>query len=36
MENDNYVLKPGEVLNGGYTVEIGSFTLRNIGGYEPS
>ncbi|MCM1328364.1 MAG: hypothetical protein NC253_02900 [Ruminococcus sp.] len=31
---DNYVLRPGEVLNGGYTVYIGGFTLRIIGGYE--
>ncbi|MDE5740838.1 MAG: hypothetical protein K2H90_00145, partial [Oscillospiraceae bacterium] len=33
---DNYVLKPGEVLNGGYTVYIGNFTLCILGGYEPS
>lgn len=33
---DNYALKPGEVLNGGYTVQIGNFTLRIIGGYEPA
>lgn len=33
---DNYELKPGEVLNGGYTVNIGDFTLRIIGGYEPN
>ena len=32
---DNYKLKSGEVLNGGYTVRIGAFSLRNIGGYEP-
>ena len=32
----DYVLKKGEVLNGGYSVEIGSYTLRNIGGYAPS
>lgn len=36
MENNNYVLKPGEVLNGGYTVQINDFTLRIIGGYEPA
>lgn len=33
---DNYVLKAGEVLNGGYTVTIGDFILRIIGAYEPS
>ena len=33
---DNYVLKPGEVLNGGYTLQINDFTLRLIGGYEPA
>lgn len=32
---DNYVLKPGEVYNGGYTVQINDFTLRCIGEYEP-
>lgn len=32
---DNYVLKPGEALNGGYTVQINDFTLGIIGGYEP-
>lgn len=31
----DHVLKNGEVLNGGYTVQIGDFSLRNIGGYEP-
>ncbi len=31
---EDYVLKPGEVLNGGYTVYIGNFILRIIGGYE--
>ncbi len=29
-------LKKGEVYNGGYKIQIGNFTLRNIGGYEPS
>ena len=29
-----YALKSGEVLNGGYTVTIGDYTLRLIGGYE--
>lgn len=33
---DNYVLKAGEVYNGGYTVEIGGFSLRIIGAYEPN
>lgn len=33
---DNYSLKPWEVLNGGYTVQINDFKLRNIGGYEPA
>lgn len=33
---DDYILKKGEVLNGGYSVEIGSYTLRNIGGYAPN
>lgn len=33
---DNYALKAGEVYNGGYTVQINDFTLRNIGGYEPA
>lgn len=33
---DNYVLKEGEVLNGGYTVQIGGFTLRILGAYEPN
>ena len=32
---DKYELKSGEVLNGGYTVQIGDFSLVNIGGYEP-
>lgn len=31
----DYVLKPGEVLNGGYTVTINGYYLRIIGGYEP-
>lgn len=31
----DYVLRKGEILNGGYSVEIGGFTLRNIGVYEP-
>lgn len=30
----DYELKKGEKLNGGYTVAIGDFTLRIIGGYE--
>lgn len=30
---EEYTLKKGEVLNGGYSVTIGSFTLRLIGGY---
>lgn len=30
----DYVLKNGEKLNGGYSVKIGDFTLRLIGGYE--
>lgn len=29
-----YALKSREVLNGGYTVTIGDYTLRLIGGYE--
>lgn len=29
-----YTLQSGEVLNGGYTVTIGGYTLRNIGGYK--
>ncbi len=29
-------LKKGEVYNGGYKIRIGSFILRNFGGYEPS
>ena len=32
---EGYSLKKGEVYNGGYTVEIGNFSLRNIGNYEP-
>ena len=31
-----YILKSGEVLNGGYSVEIGGYTLHNIGGYSPA
>ncbi|MCI5905508.1 MAG: hypothetical protein MRZ61_10255 [Oscillospiraceae bacterium] len=30
---DDYKLKSGEVLNGGYSVTIGDYTLRLIGGY---
>ena len=30
---DDYTLKSGEVLNGGYSVTIGDYTLRLIGGY---
>lgn len=33
---EDYTLKPGEVYNGGYTVQINGFTLRIIGGYEPA
>ncbi|MCM1023812.1 MAG: hypothetical protein NC395_07110 [Prevotella sp.] len=33
---DGYILKPNERLNGGYTVQIGDFTLRLINGYSPS
>lgn len=36
MDNDNYILKLGEVLNGGYTLQINDFILRIIGGYEPA
>ncbi|MGN0598646.1 MAG: hypothetical protein ACI4JK_02025 [Oscillospiraceae bacterium] len=31
---EEYVLKKGEVLNGGYTVAIGDYTLNLIGGYD--
>lgn len=31
-----YTLRDNEQLNGGYTVKIGGFTLRNIGKYSPS
>ena len=30
----DYVLQKGEKLNGGYSVDIGNYTLRLIGGYE--
>lgn len=33
---DNYILRDNEVLNGGYTIQIGSYTLRMLGGYSPS
>lgn len=33
---DDYVLRDNESLNGGYTLQIGSFTLRILGGYSPS
>ena len=33
---DEYVLRDNEVLNGGYTIQIGGFTLRMLGGYYPS
>lgn len=33
---DGYILRDNEVLNGGYTLQIGSFTLRILGGYSPS
>lgn len=33
---DEYTLKKGEVLNGGYSVTIGGYTLRLIGGYSPT
>lgn len=32
----SYTLQNGEVLNGGYSVTIGGFTLRNIGSYSPA
>lgn len=31
----DYTLKQGEVYNGGYSITIGSFTLRLITSYEP-
>lgn len=31
-----YELKSGEVYNGGYTVTIGDYELRNIGSYAPA
>lgn len=31
---EDYVLKKGEVLNGGYSVTIGDYTLMLIGGYD--
>ena len=33
---DGYVLRDNEKLNGGYTIQIGGFTLRILGGYSPS
>lgn len=33
---DDYVLRDNERLNGGYTLQIGGFTLRILGGYSPS